>query len=514
MPIKRISQQTVSSLSSIASVFNVTSVVKELIDNSLDADSSHINIEVDYETGGLRHCLVRDNGCGVTKLDRPLMCCNCTTSKLSSNSEITKKSIFANVSTLGFRGEALFFISQLISVSDNRSGSRSGSRNGSMTITTRTAKDQMGEMWSIMGQGLPDGLPKSVAAAIGTCITLEGLFSSSVVRKKLLMRQSRKTIEDIRKLIISYAMTYPELRFTFKLMEVKTNGEICISSHNNKNGLIINPCSSQLSLLSQQYQIRNPKNSFFEGEIETETKNCHNIQGEEEEVEYKLSYVLPLMNGTSEASSKNSNTFLAVNNRPLDLKSSVLFKEIRNMLNSVYEKLNLLRPNIWILNIIILNNENLDVNIEPAKNDVLIFKQKEFLRILENELHVIVANNHGLNYSDEFSNRIGKNKIKETENEEALDDSKYVVFRGSDSGSANSLKGPNDEFEISNEIADDETSNLNAIEISNDQDGKDWSFHTHDFFSQELIGNGDEIHSEARDGTNGANTDDYIFYKK
>lgn len=109
MSIKQISTDTKWKIVASSFIFNPTSAVKELIDNSIDAHARTITIDIDSKTGGCEYICVRDDGDGVEMEDREIMCLNHSTSKIELLSDI------GEISTLGFRGEALFLLSTLAS---------------------------------------------------------------------------------------------------------------------------------------------------------------------------------------------------------------------------------------------------------------------------------------------------------------------------------------------------------------------------------------------------------------
>jgi DNA mismatch repair protein MutL len=137
------------------------SVVKELIENSLDAQSTVI--EVDVEQGGTRLIRIRDNGVGIVKEDMALALSRHATSKISSLSDLEK------VMTMGFRGEALPSISSV----------------SRLTLISRTAEAECG--WQVSADGsetefelLPSANP------VGTTIEVRDLFFNTPARRKFL----------------------------------------------------------------------------------------------------------------------------------------------------------------------------------------------------------------------------------------------------------------------------------------------------------------------------------------
>ena len=83
------------------------SIVKELIENSIDAGATEITVEIQY--GGVRYLRVTDNGCGISTEDAPTAFLRHATSKVQSASDLDR------IGTLGFRGEALASIAASIS---------------------------------------------------------------------------------------------------------------------------------------------------------------------------------------------------------------------------------------------------------------------------------------------------------------------------------------------------------------------------------------------------------------
>jgi len=149
---------TVHLLKSSQVVTSVWSAVKELVENAIDAQATHI--EVRLEDFGLGKVSVKDNGVGVASSLVPAMVQPHTTSKISQFSDL------CNLSTFGFRGEAL---ASLCAVSR-------------LTIVSKRAEDQAATSFSFSTDG--EVTAKScLASKVGTSVIAESLFSNFPVRR-------------------------------------------------------------------------------------------------------------------------------------------------------------------------------------------------------------------------------------------------------------------------------------------------------------------------------------------
>ena len=163
------------------------SVVKELLENSLDAGASHIRIEV---AGGGRHLIrVADDGCGMLRDDAMLAFERHATSKLSSAKELL------SVSTLGFRGEALPSIASV----------------SRLTLETRALDEPTGTRVEIAGGKLLRC--DEIALAGGTQIAVRDLFYNVPARRKFL-RSEPTELAHIASLATHYSLANPDKTFT------------------------------------------------------------------------------------------------------------------------------------------------------------------------------------------------------------------------------------------------------------------------------------------------------------
>lgn len=341
MSIERLPKPVFSSILSNSSIYSQTSVLKELVENSIDSlgdvTNAQVIIEIDSQTAGLNYLKVQDNGSGVSKEGRTLMCLNCTTSKLSSVSELD-----SGIDTFGFRGEGLYYVSQLAE---------------KLQITTKTDEDTLCDNWYVNKQGLPTSVPRKFAGPKGTSIQVEGLFSATPVRRKFLEKHSNSAFQRMKRMILGYALLYRNIRFQLKGLTKSFNGKY----QPNGDTIILPSKIASLALFSNVLKLRT-KNSMFEFNLEFEESSNHST--------VKLHGVFPKMRAQDEAASKKSLKILAVNGRLLNLK--LKFGRLMSKgIGSVYEENMLLKPHAWFLDIT-FPLDKVDVNIEPSKDDIMV----------------------------------------------------------------------------------------------------------------------------------------------
>ncbi len=162
------------------------SVVKELLENALDAGSTRIKVQV--EAGGKKLIQITDNGCGMVRDDALLAFERHATSKIKNAEDLL------NVATLGFRGEAL---PSIASVSRLRLETRAP-ENAAGTVVEING----GKIFKVEEAGLP----------LGTSITVRDLFFNTPARKKFLKSESTE-LSHIASLITHYALAHPDKHF-------------------------------------------------------------------------------------------------------------------------------------------------------------------------------------------------------------------------------------------------------------------------------------------------------------
>ena len=162
------------------------SMVKELLENSLDAGATEISIEI--RAGGAEYARVTDNGAGMAADDAELALQRFATSKIADIDDLEA------ISTLGFRGEALPSIAAV----------------SSLSLETRSAAEQVGTRLDVMEGKVVR--KEQTGGPPGTSVTVRDLFKSLPARRKFL-RSTATESSRIQTLVSRYALAYPEIRF-------------------------------------------------------------------------------------------------------------------------------------------------------------------------------------------------------------------------------------------------------------------------------------------------------------
>jgi DNA mismatch repair protein MutL len=186
MPIRQLSEAIVNRIAAGEVVERPASVVKELVENALDAGAHRIDVLTDG--GGRRLIRVTDNGEGMTRADLELSVERHATSKLEGDDLLS-------IRTLGFRGEALPSIGAA----------------ARLTITTRHASEP--HAWSITLDSGEKSAVKPAALTQGTTVEVRDLFYATPARLKFL-KADRSEAEAVREVVRRLAMSRPDISFT------------------------------------------------------------------------------------------------------------------------------------------------------------------------------------------------------------------------------------------------------------------------------------------------------------
>ena len=186
--IRVLDDTTINKIAAGEVVERPASVVKELVENAMDAGATAVEIEI--MGGGVSFIRVTDNGRGMTREDAETAILRHATSKISSVSDLQ------TVATLGFRGEALPTIASV----------------SRFSLLTRRASDDLGTRVDILGGKTPE--IEDAGCEIGTSVRVEELFFNTPARKKFLKTNTTEA-GKISDYVIRLALSRPDIAFRF-----------------------------------------------------------------------------------------------------------------------------------------------------------------------------------------------------------------------------------------------------------------------------------------------------------
>ncbi|XP_026151406.1 PMS1 protein homolog 1 [Mastacembelus armatus] len=331
--MKQLPPDTVRLLSSSQVITSVVNVVKELMENSLDAGASSIDVKL--ENYGLDRIEVRDNGHGIKAVDTPVMAVRHFTSKICSHEDME------HLETYGFRGEALGSICAVAEVA----------------VTTKTEDDDISTQYTLNFTGdILSQKPSHLGQ--GTTVSVLKLFKNLPVRRQYYSstKKCKEELKKVQELLMAYAIIKPDLRLTLVHNKVVVWQKAKVADHRSALLATLGP-SAVANLLP-----------------------CHHHQ-EQLELFIDGFFPKPGADHSSTSSSTPDKTFIFVNNRP------VQHKDIMKLLCHHYIAQYLDDPGrnrypILMLKITV-SPSSLDVNLTPDKTQVLLLNKEAVLAAVD-----------------------------------------------------------------------------------------------------------------------------------
>ena len=201
--IELLSQETIDKIAAGEVIERPSSVVKELVENAIDAKASAVTVEI--KEGGISFIRISDNGCGIEKAQIPLAFLRHSTSKIKSVEDLM------TVTSLGFRGEALSSIAAVSQVE----------------LITKTSSDFTGSRYLI--EGSKELSNEEIGAPDGTTFIIRNLFYNTPARKKFLKTPQTEGAY-IHELMQRMILSHPDVAFKFIM-----NNQVKLQSSGNSN---------------------------------------------------------------------------------------------------------------------------------------------------------------------------------------------------------------------------------------------------------------------------------------
>ena len=201
--IALLSQETIDKIAAGEVIERPSSVVKELVENAIDAGSSAVTVEI--KEGGISFIRISDNGCGIEREQIPLAFLRYSTSKIKSVEDLF------TVTSLGFRGEALSSIAAVSQVE----------------LITKTNGDFTGSRYLI--EGSKEVSLEEIGAPDGTTFIIRNLFYNTPARKKFL-KSAQTEGTYIHELMQRMILSHPDVAFKFIM-----NNQVKLQSSGNGN---------------------------------------------------------------------------------------------------------------------------------------------------------------------------------------------------------------------------------------------------------------------------------------
>ncbi|XP_042282538.1 PMS1 protein homolog 1 isoform X2 [Thunnus maccoyii] len=327
--MKQLSADTVRLLSSSQVITSVVNVVKELLENSLDAGASSIDVKL--ENYGLDRIEVRDNGQGIKAADTAVMAVRHFTSKICSHEDLEQ------LETYGFRGEALGSVCAVAEVA----------------VTTKTEDDDISTQYTLNCTG---GIVSQKPSHLGTTVSVLKLFKNLPVRRQYYSstKKCKEEVKKVQDLLMAYAIIKPDLRLTLAHNKVVVWQKAKVVDHRSALLATLGP-GTVANLLP-----------------------CHHRQ-EQPEIFLDGFFPKPGADYSSTSTSTPDKTFIFVNNRPVHQKD--IMKLLRQHYNAQYPDDRNRYPTLMLK--IVVSPSSVDVNLTPDKTQVLLHNKEAVLTAVE-----------------------------------------------------------------------------------------------------------------------------------
>lgn len=363
MPISALPQETVRLLGSPLVFSSPVAVVKELVDNAIDANATSVEVFVALNT--VDSLEVRDNGHGIHPDDFATLGRRGCTSKLRTFEDIQT----VGAITLGFRGDALACAATM----------------STLHIVTRTAGGPTASKLSFSEAGGVDKIER-VAAPVGTAVKVTDLFAKIPVRKQWALKEATKSLSKIKDLLHTYAFARPHVKLTLKVLDQpKLSWSYAPGSHPSIKQAALQVFGTEL--VSQC----TAKTNTSQDAISSSSNDLAGIFKVQEKGVYAIDAVLPQAGADPARISRGP--WFSVDSRPVSASKGTIKTLYSTFKARLSRTLELPGSTTSVRNPFVAVNikcppRSYDPNVEPSKDEVIFAHSDRlmaaFERILEN----------------------------------------------------------------------------------------------------------------------------------
>ena len=396
--LSKLSDDIINTLDSNKTFTHLSTIVKELIENSIDAKASKISIKL--LKGGLELIEVKDDGVGMNKSTLEKLCLRFTSTKIESYNDLS------SLETFGFRGEALSILSYI----------------STLTIISRDKNSEYGyQAVFINGKMDKKNNIKSIVCNVGTVIQVQNIFYNNPIRQSYYSKNKNDELEDIINTTAKLAFHF--INISFSLCTDNNRNSVFITTGRNNNNNDMDELELRKNLANKLFN-QDLSDGFFKFDNE-ENDDINALDKKNSGIAFNLKTINNTMKNfkfvcyhTKPSNYiKKSKLIIFINNRLVKNNS------LKKIFQDTYNKFLIKKGNFFAYLSISCPQELLDVNVKANKSEVFFQNEEQLLENFGNLLESVLREeiNSKNYYAGEYKGFDSENK---KENEILFDENK------------------------------------------------------------------------------------------
>ena len=396
--LSKLSDDIINTLDSNKTFTHLSTIVKELIENSIDAKATKISIKL--LKGGLELIEVKDDGVGMHKSTLEKLCLRFTSTKIESYNDLS------SLETFGFRGEALSILSYI----------------STLTIISRDKNSEYGyQAVFINGKMDQKNNIKSIVCNVGTVIQVQNIFYNNPIRSSYYLKNKNDELEDIINTTAKLAFHF--INISFSLCTDNNRNSVFITTGRNNNNNDMDELELRKNLANKLFN-QDLSDGFFKFDNE-ENDDINALDKKNSGIAFNLKTINNTMKNfkfvcyhTKPSNYiKKSKLIIFINNRLVKINS------LKKIFQDTYNKFLIKKGNFFAYLSISCPPELLDVNVKANKSEVFFQNEEQLLENFGNLLESVLREeiNSKNYYAGEYKGFESENK---KENEILFDENK------------------------------------------------------------------------------------------